>query len=159
MNDKNRVQVSVNCSDCGATFETCILMGKQIAFSCNSCREARMRADQWQRQQTFELRVKAWRETWLSHIRAAPPRYRGFSWEDFAFDKGGGGNRGKVDAIREYAESFPVDRRPVGFPSMVLASSTNGVGKTMLASLVLETIYKLDFTQKLEKVKRQGKLA
>ena len=81
-------------------------------------------------------------ELWIEHRRGIPRRYHGSRWEDFAFDRGGESNRDKVRAVREYAEGFPVEGLPYGYPSLVLASPSNGVGKTLLACLMLETIYR-----------------
>jgi DNA replication protein DnaC len=67
-------------------------------------------------------------------------RYRHAEWGDFRFDRGGEANRAKVNEFREYAESFPVEGKPTGVRSLMLASEVNGVGKTLLECLMLKDI-------------------
>ena len=142
MSKTPRMVVTVDCADCGGPFEAQLVFGRQVGFYCGRCRDVRSRAELLESQERRRLRVEHGREEWLNHPRSAPPRYRGNGWDNFSFDVGGEGNRAKVEGLRAYAEAFPVDVSPKGYPSLVLASAANGVGKTMLACLVLETIYR-----------------
>ena len=72
--------------------------------------------------------------------RGIPRRYWGDAWGDFHFDLGGESNAGRVSALRKYANEFPVDASPAGQKSIILAAKMNGVGKTMLASLIVGEI-------------------
>ena len=50
------------------------------------------------------------------------------------------GNEDPVSQLREYAETFPVDRRPKGAQSTLIVRDINGVGKTHLTCAILHTI-------------------
>ena len=73
-------------------------------------------------------------------MRGVPPRFQEMTWDDFRYDKGGENNRAKVEELREYAANFPVEAPPKDFPSLLIAREVNGVGKTMLASLIHKDI-------------------
>ena len=129
------------CDECGTTIVALNWAGLALTRYCQECRDRlnrELEADQ----------ARRWRESLAFHrreylentTRGVPRKFRDLTWEDFRFDQGGEENRERVRRLRSYAEGFPTDRPPHGYPSVVLASPSNGVGKTMLASLILGTI-------------------
>ena len=137
----NRVQVEVPCEDCGQKFPSPFYQGVRMARYCGPCRDARNRAFELNRQEVHRRSVAFHREQWLSDPqRGVPLLYRGLDWEDFHFDLGGERNRSRVAALRQWAQEMPMEGPPVGYKSLLLASEHNGVGKTMLASLILKEI-------------------
>ena len=137
------VEVTVPCSDCGDPFQTPLLAGRRVLFRCPMCGEAALKEDEQRRAEAQVKRQAYYQREWLTSVHGVPRRYQGNDWQGFKFDRGGEeGNEARVRAIREYAESLPVDARPTGAKSLVLASETNGVGKTMLACLLLHTVFK-----------------
>ncbi len=128
------------CADCGQPFETPLYQGKVMSRYCPGCREKRSRAfeveDTLRRQQSLTWQ----RKEWLESPVGIPRKYRGLTWDDFCFDNGGEGNRSKVQALQQWAKEFPLHGMPSEVPSLLLARDVNGVGKTMLASLILQDI-------------------
>lgn len=135
------IKVRYPCGDCGQEFDGAMLMGKQVTLYCPGCREKRERAFQLERLQTHAKALAYHRREWLTDPqRGIPRRYQDAVWDDFKFDRGGGGNRARVEQIRQYAVDFPLTDYPVGAPSLVIARDVNGVGKTLLACLILKDI-------------------
>ena len=137
----NRVTFTTACGDCGEEFSGHHLFGLNLGRYCARCREARNTAHEEERRKIAASSLAYRQHEWLTDsLRGIPGRYRGLTWDDFRFDRGGEGNRRRVDALRQYAQEIPVDRFPHHMKSIVLASEHNGVGKTMLASLMLNDI-------------------
>ena len=129
------------CEDCGQKFSSPYLAGVTIFRCCADCRALRNQAHERDHERRTAESLVYHRERWLSHPQQGiPVRYRGMTWEDFQFDRGGESNRRRVQELRQYAQDFPVGGFPKGVKSLVLASEVNGVGKTMLASLMLRDI-------------------
>ena len=129
------------CEDCGEPIASANFAGLALIRYCGPCG--------LKRSEDFELDMQRRRTESLAWMRqefirdakrGIPQRFRDYVWEDFKFDLGGEGNRARVAKLRDYAEHFPVTGFPKGYPSLVLASTYNGVGKTMLASLILGEI-------------------
>ena len=134
-------RILATCEDCGQEFQAPYGFGFRSGYYCGHCRD--IRDEQWRAEQcrTRELRLAQHRQEWIEDPRRGIPRhYRAHSWGDFRFDRGGEGNMPLVKSLRKYAQEFPVDGPPIGASSLLLTSETNGVGKTMLACLVLKEI-------------------
>ena len=139
----DQATVTTTCEGCGQQYKTSYrrFQGFPTSRYCPDCREARDRALEAERREIHEKSLAYQRGLWLEHaITGIPLRYRGQRWEDFLFDQGGDANRRRVDLVHQYAEEFPVESSPAGVRSLVLASEMNGVGKTMLACLMLKRI-------------------
>lgn len=135
------VRINVPCVDCGNAFETALFMGHQVGKYCRNCMDSRDRALEFQRHESHEKSLAFHRREWLHDPkRGIPMKYWELTWEDFRFDRGGEGNRPKAERFRAYSQTFPVHERPIGQPSLLLARDVNGVGKTMLACLMLKDI-------------------
>ena len=137
----NVPRILATCEDCGREFQAPYGFGLRGGYFCAQCRGAR--DEQWRADQrrTRDVRLAQHRREWIEDPRRGIPRhYRAHDWEDFKFDLGGEGNRPLVKRLRQYALEFPVDGPPIGASSLLLTSETNGVGKTMLACLVLKEI-------------------
>ena len=132
---------NVTCNDCGELFPARVLIGAVADRFCGVCGEARELERQADRSRRADNQIKLARHEWLTAPQGGVPViYRGLSWEDFQFDQGGESNRDRVAALRRYAREFPLEGKPEGVPSVLLASETNGVGKTLLATLMLMDI-------------------
>ena len=134
-------RILANCGDCGQEFQAPYGLGFQSGHFCRPCRE--MRDEQRQAELSAMRALKVayhWQEWVEDPKRGIPKRYRGLDWSDFKFDRGGEANRPLVQKLFWYAKEFPMDGPPVGTTSLLLSSETNGVGKTMLACLVLKEI-------------------
>lgn len=140
--ERNEIPVIRNkCVDCGASFEAPLYSMVAIGKYCASCRARRLLEFEQNRAQSEDASLAYRRREWIENPEiGVPRRYWGYEWEDFRFDMGGEGNQGKVKAIRAFAENFPVGQRPYGYESLVLSSPQNGVGKTLLVSLILKTL-------------------
>ena len=135
--------VKATCDDCAQQYETSYerFVGSRTRRYCRTCREVGDRAFQVERQELHQKSLAHQRSLWLEHPTIGiPSRYRRHRWEDFLFDQGGEANRRRLDLVRQYADEFPVEEYPAGVRSLVLASEMNGVGKTMLACLMLKHI-------------------
>jgi len=129
------------CRDCGVMIERVSFLGSTIIRYCSECQVKRLAAYETEAQMKRRAAVLEQRRKWLIYSRRGiPPRYRSYGWEDVRYDHGGEGNRKRVAWLREWAEGFPVDTPPTGYPSVLLASEANGVGKTLLSCLILRTI-------------------
>ena len=129
------------CNDCGVLFKTQVYLGRAFGQYCQQCRDRRMveqEIDHALRRGNSLAQMR--REFIENKDWGIPSRYWQDEWEDFQFDRDGENNRDRITKLRDYAETFPVDGPPHQVPSLVLASPMNGVGKTMLASLILKTI-------------------
>ena len=134
-------RTEIPCYDCGEFFPARVLNGHELDRCCGKCEEARESEQQAARTRHEDVNISLTQQRWIADPKGGIPAiYRGFTWDDFLFDKGGGSNRKRVGDLRRYAEEFPVVAKPEGVPSLVLASETNGVGKTMLATLLLRDI-------------------
>ena len=142
------VRVIRLCQDCGEEYESPVFMGLEARKYCSTCREKRRRLFEVEQKETRERSLEYHRQEWISDpVRGIPRRYRELAWEDFLYDRGGEKNREKVALFREYADTFPVEGMPYGTKSLLIARDVNGVGKTMLASLIDKTIiYRYDET-------------
>ena len=141
MTEKQIPRIIQSCADCGNEFETTSYMGQVLTKFCESCRSARARLLEVQEQEHHTSTLEYHRQQWITDPkRGIPPKYQGLAWEDFTFDHGGEGNQPKVETLKEYAAAFPVDRLPNGVESLLIARDVNGVGKTMLACLILKGI-------------------
>ncbi len=140
LRSKARPRIIFICEECGQDFEGYTFVGTSSRYcrKCNSKRLEEFEAEQTdKREQSLAYR----HQEWLSDsIRGIPRRYCGLSWEDFNFDRGGEENRGKVEELREYAKNFPVEKMPFGIKSLLITREVNGVGKTLLACLILQDI-------------------
>ena len=126
---------------CGNVLESRNLAGLAVMKFCNPCRDRGLRELQEDAARRQAASQEYQRKEYIrDSTRGIPRRFWESDWRDFEFDRGGEGNRVRVRALYEYAKNFPVDTMPHGHPSVLLASPMNGVGKTMLASLVLKTI-------------------
>ena len=135
--------VKATCEDCGQQYETSYqrFLGFSTRRYCKSCRDVRDRAFQVERRGFHQKSLEYQRRLWLEHPKIGIPfRYRDCQWDDFLFDQGGEANRSRVELVRRYGDEFPVENFPTGVRSIVLASEMNGVGKTMLACLMLKHI-------------------
>lgn len=138
---KGIVTYTADCEDCGANFTVQIIPGLGKTKWCDACREKRRLEYEAERQAIHKAAIEYQRREWLQDpTRGKPRRYWDDRWEDFRFDKGGERNASRVEELRAYAEKFPVDAAPLGQSSLLIASPTNGVGKTMLAGLILSTL-------------------
>jgi len=139
--DRQLVMAPLTCPDCGEDYDAQLFMGEVTSKRCDGCSNKRARALEIVRLQRDEKTLEYRRQEWLSAaVGGIPRRYRDVTWEDFKYDQGGEGNRGKVAALREYAETFPAAGWPFGTKSLVIARDVNGVGKTMLGCLILREI-------------------
>ena len=130
-----------SCTDCGQEFTDLTLAGAQFGRYCPDCREQRTRQLELDRQQHHQASLAHHRQEWLSDpVRGIPPRFQGMTWHDFKYDHGGEKNRRKVEELQDYAASFPVEQMPKGVKSLLVTREVNGVGKTMLACLILQDI-------------------
>jgi hypothetical protein len=108
---------------------------------CSSCRAINLAAFESDHAKRICENKELARKNWMNDAnRGIPARYRSNVWGNFEYTKGGGGNRAKVIKMHDYAELMPVDVIPKGWPSMLIARDLNGVGKTMLASLIVKTL-------------------
>ena len=142
MTDRPRAKprIIMPCEDCGEEYEGYAYMGVLSRY-CQCCSEKRRRLMEMQEQERRQQSLAHHRNEWLTDPhRGIPPRFQGLSWEDFRFDRGGENNRPRVQKLREWAASFPVDRRPDGVSSLLIVSQLNGVGKTMLSGLALQDL-------------------
>jgi len=129
------------CKSCGAVIERVSFLGMTMTRYCPKCQVQRLAAYEAEEAIKRQAALLEQRRQWLMYSRRGiPPRYRSYGWEDVRYDHGGEGNRKLVSRLREWAEGFPVDTPPTGYPSVLLASESNGVGKTLLSCLILRTI-------------------
>lgn len=123
------------CEDCGKEFD-----GPAQMF-CIDCRRTRLDSFNVDHEQRISDNRELNRNKWLANAKwGIPSRYRDLAWSAFRYDKNGGSNRGKVIKIQDYSELMPTDQSPSGYPSMLIARDLNGVGKTMLASMIVQSL-------------------
>ena len=138
---KARARLIKLCADCGEEFSPIVYPGLAVLDYCASCRDRRREEQEVDHQRRLQEGLARDRMGWITdHQRGIPPKYQNLTWDDFRFDRGGEGNREKVQELREYAATFPVEGPTHGTRSLVLARDQWGVGKTMLACLVLKDI-------------------
>jgi DNA replication protein DnaC len=124
--------------ECGREFEerASEFMGFRFPTFCPECRNKKV-IDFNLHEAAVKARSKAYRrqEWWRAQI---PQRF----WEKTldSFDPSDGQNAAKVEAFRKYVETFPMDRSPHGFPSLLITRDVKGVGKTHLACGILREI-------------------
>ena len=136
-----RFSFSATCPDCGDQYASASFADSVVARYCPPCRDRRNSEWEQDRHQVRQQTIANMRREFREHPQyGIPRRYRDYSWADFRFDLGGETNLGRVTDLQRYAHEFPVDAVPAGQPSVVLASPMNGVGKTMLASLIVGEI-------------------
>ena len=135
------LEITAACPDCGNRFTRNSFMGYALQKYCPPCGEKRaasFEADRLvARAQSLAFMRREFKENpdW-----GIPQRYWANTWEHFRFDQGGESNRSVVEKLQQYAQEFPVTAPAAGTESVVLASPNNGVGKTMLAGLMLADI-------------------
>lgn len=149
----NGVRIVATCDDCGNEYD-----GKTVrmieAFTrarvpryCPDCTAMRLRMEEVQREEAKAKQLAYWRAEWL-RLSGIPPKYQPKSFdgplcpENWAASLGydATGNEARIQLIREWADGFPVDGPPVGYPSLLIAARNNGVGKTHLACAALKAI-------------------
>jgi DNA replication protein DnaC len=136
----------LNCDDCGIEYDGTAIFAveavagfnskhKRFPHHCPPCAEKWLRAEQVEQAANHRKRLAYQTETWTRES-GLPQRFtsKGFSNFDAT------GNEARVAALEDYAETFPVNRRPTTHGSLVVAGMTNGIGKTHLAVAVLRTI-------------------
>ncbi len=129
-------KITRTCQLCEQAFEAPIFAGVPIGIFCPSCRQNRLNQEESDRQNRQVESLKYQRGLWLADPqRGVPARYRDFEWSDFEYPL-----TDRVEEWRNYAEQFPVEHSPKKVPSLLLTREVNGVGKTMLACLILKTI-------------------
>ena len=141
LSSQSDVRITATCSDCGQEFDAQAALAIQ-AFTrarqplfCSFCRAKQVRQRQLEIVQRHEATLAYWRKEWLSHA-GIPFSFREKSFETFDTK----GNEDRVIILRAYTEAFPVDRTPTGYPSLVIASRNNGVGKTHLSCAMFQAI-------------------
>ena len=135
------IAYSAPCPDCGERYSSTSFAGVTATKYCPPCRDRRYAAWTEEQATSRRLTVANMRREFREHPqRGIPRRYWGNTWEDFHFDRGGESNAGRVSALHKYANEFPVDAPPTHQKSIILAAQMNGVGKTMLASLIVGEI-------------------
>ena len=139
----DRPEVIVSCTDCGCRYNSYgqVLsdryIGRRGSRWCPDCRKIRVRAFEQHEHNVREARLRFQREAWVQdNRRGIPELFRGKDFSNFDL----GGNEDRVSALRKYAETFPVDSRPKGAQSILIARDINGVGKTHLTCAILRTI-------------------
>ena len=135
------IRLIATCSECGQDFNAQAALAVQ-AFTrqrqplyCSFCRAKMVRQEQLELTRRHEATLLYWRAEWLANS-GVPFAYRPKDFENFDAT----GNEERAALVRSYAEAFPVDHRPMGYPSLVIASRNNGVGKTHLSCAMLQTI-------------------
>jgi len=137
---KVRPRIILVCEDCEAEYEGFTFVGNFSRY-CRDCNGKRLKLLEMEQAEMREKSLEYRRYEWLSDSeRGIPRKFLGLNWENFRFDWGGGNNRNKVQQLKEYAAGFPVKRMPFGAESLLITREVNGVGKTMLACLVLQDI-------------------
>ncbi len=137
---KPRARLIKLCADCGEEFSSVLYPGLVTDY-CPSCRGRRLEEQEADHQRRRLEGLARDRLDWITdRHRGIPPKYQNLTWNDFRFDRGGEGNREKVQELREYGANFPVEGPPHGIRSLVLARDQWGVGKTTLSCLVLKDI-------------------
>lgn len=139
--NQSDVQVLGTCQDCGQEFNAKAALAVQ-AFTrsrqpllCSFCRAKMVRQEHHERSTRHEATLAYRRNEWLSKS-GIPFVFRG---KDFAhFDSTN--NKPRIALLRAYAEDFPVDRRPNSYPSLMITSQNNGVGKTHLSCALINNI-------------------
>jgi DNA replication protein DnaC len=111
-------------------------MGLRFPAICPECRNKKAAEFDLQQAETREKSRAYRRQEWLD--RQIPPRFREKTLA--TFDPSDGDNLVKVMAFSEYASTFPVDRPPHGFRSLLITRDIKGVGKTHLACGILRRI-------------------
>ncbi len=151
MNDQQAVgEKKFTCEDCGEEYEGYSFLGSRSRY-CSKCKSKRMRNLEGQQAEERERELEFTRQAWLSDpIRGIPRQYRALNWTDFLFDRGGENNDGKVQRFQEYAAGFPVGQTPFGVESLLITRDLNGVGKTLLGSLILK-----DMINRCEEIARK----
>lgn len=139
--NQSNIRVMATCGDCGQEFNAQAALAVQ-AFTrtrqplfCSFCRAKMVRQEQLEQTRRHEVTLAYWRSEWINHS-GVPFAYRSKSFQDFD----AGGNEERVQLVRDYADAFPVDHRPTGYPSLVIASRNNGVGKTHLSCAMLQGV-------------------
>ena len=123
---------------CGKEFEERVpsFMGFRYAIICPECRD-RKAAEFDTHERTLREHSRAYRrQEWIN--QQVPFKYSENSFADF--DASDGDNLNKVGKLQDYAVNFPVDERPLGYPSVLITRNINGVGKTHLACALLKAI-------------------
>jgi DNA replication protein DnaC len=150
MNDSKMGRVTQPCAECGNDFECPLFLGKAVTAFCSQCQGARDRKLQLEEAERHQRTLESQRREWIESATGIPLLYRGLTWDDFKYDLGGANNRKRVQAFRQWVSNFPVDQTPLGVTSLLIASQMNGVGKTMLACLILQ-----DLLNRYEQVDRK----
>lgn len=138
---QSNVHVTAVCSDCGQNFDARTALAVQ-AFTrkrqpmyCTFCRAKMVRQEQLESARRHDQTLSYWRSQWIDNS-GIPFAYRSKGFETFDSKD----NEERVALIRAYAEDFPVEHRPTGYPSIVIASRNNGVGKTHLSCAMMGRI-------------------
>lgn len=139
--NQSDVQITATCSDCGQEFNAKAALAVQ-AFTrvrqplfCAPCRAKRVRQDQLELTRRHDVTLAYWRHQWVNNS-GIPFAYLSKGFDHFDTT----GNEERVELVKAYAEAFPTDRRPTGYPSLVITSRNNGVGKTHLSCTMLQSI-------------------
>lgn len=139
--ERGPVRIVATCDDCGNEFD-----GKAVrmieAFSrskiphlCPECVAKQSRLLDMQEREAQEQRLAYWRSEWLRTC-GMPFTYQDKTFENFDPIR----NEQRVELVREWADGFPQDAPPVGYPSLLIAARNNGVGKTHLACAALRRV-------------------
>ena len=135
------IRLVATCDDCGQEFNAKAALAVQ-AFTrtrqplhCPFCRAKQVRQDQFEQTRRHEASLTYWRGEWLSHS-GVPFAYRSKNFDNYDHAL----NEPRVALLRAYVEAFPVDRRPTNYPSLIITSRNNGVGKTHLSCATLQGI-------------------
>jgi DNA replication protein DnaC len=115
-------------------------MGTSETNFCSVCDEVRYQRLQHQALERQQHLLDHLRRMRIASATGIPLQYRGLTWDDFKYDRGGVNNRKRVQAFQQWSNDFPVDRIPHGVTSLLIASPNNGVGKTMLGCLILQDL-------------------
>lgn len=130
------------CVDCGQQYDAYgqvladqYLGSPGIRRFCPPCRDIRRRALEAESEMRRAERLAYQHEQWLN--AQIPEKFREATFETFDAT----GNEDRVQALREYAENFPVTKEGLkGKRSVLIARDENGVGKTHLACAFLSRI-------------------
>ena len=141
---QNKTHVLRPCERCETVYDatTDVLLARFAsravaeAHLCFPCREVQLTSEQTSQKEQTAKRLKYWRGEWLR--RAIPSNFASATLD--AFDTGDGDNAKRLADIRSWTDSFPVDASPKGYPSLLLVSPNNGVGKTYLACAILRSL-------------------
>jgi len=128
------------CRSCGKEFEAPVVTAVGKVFGPTLCPECSAQAgleDEVARVKAREEARERLRQQWLSTCGLGL-RFQGStfeSWESRA------GLRQVLSQCQAYADQFPVDEIPIGFPSRWLYSKTHGLGKTHLVAAITHRIF------------------